>query len=130
MERAAARGAGGVAPGMELGVEDNNLYCCVQLLLLSIMGCCVGVGVYVEPLFEMCCFHMGLGGRLKLFGQCPYRTNTFQKGASLREVPYKGLHGGSSLWRIAWGMMRVCMGLLLLGKGSNNQNGNLRWYLP
>ena len=59
MERAAARGAGGVAPGMELGVEDNNLYCCVQLLLLSIMGCCVGVGVYVEPLFEMCCFHMG-----------------------------------------------------------------------
>ena len=42
MERAAARGAGGVAPGMELGVEDNNLYCCVQLLLLSIMGGCVG----------------------------------------------------------------------------------------
>ena len=39
MERAAARGAGGVAPGMELGVEDNNLYCCVQLLLLSIKGC-------------------------------------------------------------------------------------------
>ena len=23
------------------------------------------------------------GGGLKLFGQCPYRTNTFQKGASL-----------------------------------------------
>ena len=22
------------------------------------------------------------GGGLKLFGQCPYRTNTFQKGAS------------------------------------------------
>ena len=43
MERAAARGAGGVAPGMELGVEDNRLYCCVQLLLLSIMGCCVGL---------------------------------------------------------------------------------------
>ena len=43
MERAAARGAGGVAPGMELGVEDNKLYCCVQLLLLSIMGCCVGL---------------------------------------------------------------------------------------
>ena len=43
MERAAARGAGGVAPGMELGVEDNKLYCCVQLLLLSIMGCCGGV---------------------------------------------------------------------------------------
>ena len=27
----------------------------------------------------------GVGG-LKLFGQCPYRTNTFQKGASLRIV--------------------------------------------
>ena len=61
MERAAARGAGGVAPGMELGVEDNNLYCCVQLLLLSIMGCCVGVGV----------------------------------------------------WRMAWGINRMCMGSLL-----------------
>ena len=24
------------------------------------------------------------GGGLKLFGQCPYRTNTFQKGASLK----------------------------------------------
>ena len=23
------------------------------------------------------------GGALKLFGQCPYRTNIFQKGASL-----------------------------------------------
>ena len=62
-----------------------------------------------KPLFEKYCFHMGIaqlckrlsgwfgalfstfarltegqGGRgLKLFGQCPYRTNTFQKGASL-----------------------------------------------
>ena len=26
------------------------------------------------------------GGGLKLFGQCPCRTNTFQKGASLRKV--------------------------------------------
>ena len=25
-------------------------------------------------------------GGLKLFGQCPYRTNTFQKGASLRDA--------------------------------------------
>ena len=37
MERAAARGAGGVAPGMELGVEDNKLYCCVQLLLYQLL---------------------------------------------------------------------------------------------
>ena len=44
MERAAARGAGGVAPGMELGVEDNNLHCCYQLLLLSIMGFAWGWG--------------------------------------------------------------------------------------
>ena len=26
------------------------------------------------------------GGGLKLFGQCPYRTNTFQKGASLKST--------------------------------------------
>ena len=25
----------------------------------------------------------GGGGGLKLFGQCPYKTNTFQRGASL-----------------------------------------------
>ena len=30
-----------------------------------------------KALFEICCFQ-----RLKLFGQCPYRTNTFQEGAS------------------------------------------------
>ena len=32
------------------------------------------------------------GGGLKLFGQCPYRTNTFQKGASLTfiSVPERG----------------------------------------
>ena len=68
-----------------------------------------------KPLFEICCFHRhcpkggrgckglpgwcgalfsprlpvwqrGSGRGMKLFGQCPYRTNTFQKGASLNQT--------------------------------------------
>ena len=35
---------------------------------------------------HVCPFDRG-GGGLKLFWQCPYRTNTFQKGASLRWLP-------------------------------------------
>ena len=33
--------------------------------------------------FHVCPFDRGGRGGLKLFGQCPYRTNTFQKGDSL-----------------------------------------------
>ena len=59
--------------------------------------------MYGKPLFEMCCFHIGIarklhssehffpsfpfdrgGGRLKLFGQCPYIEPThFKKGLPL-----------------------------------------------
>ena len=48
-------------------------------------------GIFTPPLpvdglghffFHICPFDRG-GVGLKLFGQCPYRTNTFQKGASL-----------------------------------------------
>ena len=34
-------------------------------------------------------------GGLKLFGQCPYRTNTFQKGASLINSP-----NSSAVWEL------------------------------
>ena len=34
--------------------------------------------------FHVCLFDRG-GGGLKMFGQCLYRANTFQKGASLRQ---------------------------------------------
>ena len=82
----------------------------------------------------MCCFHMsiarrggggggvnagqnGLGhffstfaclteGGLKLFGQCPYRINTFQKGASLRHT-IKALSFGFSLVLLT--MMRMIL---------------------
>ena len=40
--------------------------------------------------FHVCPFDKG-GGVLKLFGQCPYRTNTFQKGVSLKWLMCFGL---------------------------------------
>ena len=37
------------------------------------------------------------GGEAKLFGQCPYRTHTFQKGASLSKVK----------WSLVWLLFKI-----------------------
>ena len=37
----------------------------------------------------------GRGGGLKLYEQFPYRTNTFQNGAPLREAPPENLFKGN-----------------------------------
>ena len=46
----------------------------------GVKACQDGLGHFF---FHVCPFDRG-GGGLKLFGQFSYRTNTFQKGASLR----------------------------------------------
>ena len=50
----------------------------------GVRACQGGLGHF----FHVCLFDRGRGG-LKLFGQCPHRTNTFQKGASLRNLGLK-----------------------------------------
>ena len=51
---------------------------------------CPGVkglaGMVWGTFFHVWLFHRGGEGGLKLFGQCPYWTNTFQKGASLTKT--------------------------------------------
>ena len=44
------------------------------------------------------------GGGLKLFGQCPYRTNTFQKGASPRREDFNSF---ATPWQIRWSRGRI-----------------------
>ena len=49
----------------------------------GVKACQDGLGRFF---FYVCLFDRG---GLKLFGQCPYRANTFQKGASLRAINVK-----------------------------------------
>ena len=50
---------------------------------------CKGLAGWFGALFSMFARLTEGGGGLKLFGQCPYRTNTFQKRASLTEEEFK-----------------------------------------
>ena len=61
------------------------------------------------------------GGGLKLFGQCPYRANTFQKGASL--TIWKGQHMYSYFFKFfcnisfIFNQLKMCTFISLLEPG-------------
>ena len=72
------RGGGGGCKGLPGGLE--------HFFPTLARGCKCLPGWFGALFFlHICPFDRG-GGCLKIFGQCPYRTNTFQNGAFLRIV--------------------------------------------
>ena len=57
--------------------------CCFHMDIAPTGEGCKGLPGWLGPLFSTFARLTEGGGGLKLFGQCPYRTNTFQKGTSL-----------------------------------------------